>query len=87
MGGDPLESALTVKGQATIPKAVRAHLRLEPGDRIKFFIHPDGSVVILPKIPTAALKGVVPAPRRKVSLRDMDAAVAEGAAARATRRR
>ncbi|HTW48329.1 MAG TPA: type II toxin-antitoxin system PrlF family antitoxin [Acidobacteriaceae bacterium] len=47
-----MESALTVKGQATIPKAVRDHLRLGPGDRIRFFIYPDGSVAILPKIPT-----------------------------------
>jgi AbrB family looped-hinge helix DNA binding protein len=44
-----MESALSIKGQATIPKAIRDHLHLEPGDRIKFFVHPDGSVVILPK--------------------------------------
>jgi antitoxin PrlF len=54
-----MESALSVKGQATIPKAIRDHLHLEPGDRIKFFVHPDGSVVILPKIPTSSLKGIV----------------------------
>ena len=54
-----MESALSIKGQATIPKAIRDHLHLEPGDRIKFFMHPDGSVVILPKIPISKLKGVV----------------------------
>jgi antitoxin PrlF len=70
-----MESSLTVKGQATIPRAVRAHLRLEPGDRIKFFIHPDGSVVILPKVPALA-------PRKRVSLAAMDRAIAEGAASR-----
>ena len=32
-----MESAITVKGQATIPKAIREHLRLKPGDRVKFF--------------------------------------------------
>jgi len=77
-----MESALTVKGQATIPRAVRAHLRLEPGDRIKFFIHPDGSVVILPKVPSSALKGIVRSPRKRVTLAAMDAAIAQGAAAR-----
>jgi len=77
-----MESALTVKGQATIPRAVRAHLHLEPGDRIKFFIHPDGSVVILPKVPSSALKGTVRPPRKRVTLAAMDAAVAQGAAAR-----
>jgi antitoxin PrlF len=77
-----MESALTVKGQATIPKAVRNHLGLAPGDRIKFFIHPDGSVAILPKIRTAALRGIVRAPRKRVSLAAMDEAIAEGASRR-----
>jgi antitoxin PrlF len=45
-----MESALSTKGQATIRKAIRDHVHLGPGDRVKFFIHPDGSVVILPKI-------------------------------------
>lgn len=75
-----MESALTVKGQATIPKAIREHLHLDPGDRIKFFVHPDGTVVILPKIPTSALKGMVPKhKRRHISLEKMDKAIAEGA--------
>jgi AbrB family looped-hinge helix DNA binding protein len=82
-----MESALTVKGQATIPKAIREHLRLKPGDRVKFFVHPDGTVVLLPKIPTSALKGMVKRPRRPVSLQRMREAVAEGAAGLIPRRR
>jgi antitoxin PrlF len=74
-----MESALSIKGQATIPKAIRDHLHLEPGDRIKFFLHPDGSVVILPKIPTSRLKGIVKARGRRVSLNDMETAIAESA--------
>lgn len=38
--GANMESAITVKGQATIPKAIREHLALKPGDRVKFFVHP-----------------------------------------------
>jgi antitoxin PrlF len=75
-----MESALTVKGQATIPKAVREYLHLGPGDRIKFFLHPDGSVVILPKLPASRLKGIVRT-RRRVSLDEMDTAIAEGSSA------
>ena len=75
-----MESALTIKGQATIPKAIREHLRLEPGDRIKFFKHPDGTVVILPKLPTARLKGIASGRRRRpASIAEMDEAVATGA--------
>lgn len=74
-----MESAITVKGQATIPKAIREHLRLKPGDRVKFFIHPDGTVVLLPKLPVSALRGILTRPRRPVSLRRMREAIAEGA--------
>ena len=73
-----MESALSIKGQATIPKVIRDHLHLEPGDRIKFFVHPDGSVVILPKISTSKLKGIVKV-RRRASLHDMETAIGEGA--------
>lgn len=83
-----MESALTIKGQATIPKAIRDYLHLEPGDRVKFFIHPDGSVVILPKEPASALPGIVPAAKnRAISLADMDAAIAAGAAGRGGNKR
>ena len=81
-----VESAITVKGQATIPKAVREYLRLKPGDRVKFFMHPDGSVVLLPKLPAAALRGIIKSRRRRpVKISEMTDAAAEGAAAVAPR--
>ena len=73
-----MESTITVKGQATIPKAIREHLRLKPGDRVKFFVHPDGSVVLLPKLPASALRGIIHRRRRPVSIEEMTEAVAEG---------
>jgi AbrB family looped-hinge helix DNA binding protein len=84
-----MESAITSKGQATIPKAVREHLGLEPGDRIKFFFHPDGTVVLLPVLPASALCGSVKAPKRRVTIADMNEAIAAEAAAgaRAPRKR
>ena len=85
-----MESSITVKGQATIPKPIREHLRLKPGDRVKFFIHPDGSVVLLPKLPASALRRIIKTKRRRpVSTAEMTEAVAEsaaGAAPRAARR-
>ena len=81
-----MESAITVKGQATIPKAIREHLGLKPGDRVKFFVHPDGSVVLLPKLPASALRGIVKSRhKRPVTIEEMGKAVAEGAS-RAVRR-
>ena len=75
-----MESAITAKGQATIPKAIREHLRLKPGDRVKFFVHPDGSVVLLPKLPASALRGIVKLGPRAVTIEEMSAAAATGAA-------
>lgn len=85
-----MESAITIKGQATIPKAIREHLRLKPGDRVKFFVHPDGTVVLLPKLPASALRGMIKSRRKKpVTLRQMNEAIAKNAAdtARRTSRR
>ncbi|MGA8532070.1 MAG: type II toxin-antitoxin system PrlF family antitoxin [Acidobacteriaceae bacterium] len=72
-----MESALTSKGQVTIPKEAREHLGLKPGDRVKFFIQPDGRVVILPKIHVSALRGILRT-KKRASLADMDAAIEKG---------
>lgn len=74
-----MESAITSKGQATIPKAVRDHLHLKPGDRVKFFMHPDGTVVLLPKIPVSALRGMLMSRRATVTIDEMREAAAAGA--------
>ena len=83
-----MESAITVKGQATIPKAIREHLHLKPGDRVKFFLHPDGSVVLLPKLSASALRGIVKSRRRRpVTINEMTETAAERAAGTAPRAR
>lgn len=51
-----MESVVTIRGRATIPKAIRVHLNLKPGDRVNFFVHPDGTVAILPRIQTAIVR-------------------------------
>jgi antitoxin PrlF len=83
-----MESTITVKGQATIPKSIREHLGLQPGDRVKFFVHPDGSVVLLPKISASVLRGMVKSRKpRPVTTEQMTAAVAAAALSRNSRRR
>jgi antitoxin PrlF len=82
-----VDSAITSKGQATIPKAIRDHLRLKPGDRVKFFMHPDGSVVLLPKLPATALRGIVKPRRRRVTIEDMADLASAGATIGVARRR
>lgn len=74
-----MESAITSKGQVTIPKAIREYLHVKPGDRVKFFMHPDGTVVLLPKVPVTALRGLLRWEGRPATLAEMDEAIAEGA--------
>jgi antitoxin PrlF len=81
-----MEATLSSKCQATIPKVVRERLRIGPGDRFKFFFHPDG-VIILPRIPTRRLKGSVPKLARSVSLKEIDNAIEAGATARFRRKK
>jgi len=83
-----MESAITVKGQATIPKPIREHLGLQPGDRVKFFVHPDGSVVLLPKISASAVRGIVKSRSpRPMTTEQMPIAAGDGAVSRNPRRR
>jgi antitoxin PrlF len=82
-----MESMITTKGQATIPKAIREYLGLKPGDRIKFFLHPNGSVVLLPKLPASALRGIVKPRKPPVTIEEMEEAAASGATETALRRK
>jgi AbrB family looped-hinge helix DNA binding protein len=82
-----VESAITVKGQATIPKSIRDHLGLKPGDRVKFFVHPDGSVVLLPQRPASALRGILKTKRKAVTIEEMNDGIAAGATASRRKRR
>jgi len=77
-----MESVLSARGRVTLPKEIQDHLHLRPGDRVKFFIHPDGSAVILPVIPVSALRGILASKvKRPISLEEMETGIAAGATA------
>ena len=76
-------STLTSKGQTTIPKAVRHHLGLKPGDKIRFLVEDDGRVVVLPAtLHLRDLKGSLPKPSKPVSVARMKEAIRARAARR-----
>ena len=73
-------ATLTSKGQLTLPKAVRDSLDLRAGDRLDCTVSDDGLIEIVPlKQPAEKLRGILPKPSRRVSLEQMNAAIAEGA--------
>ena len=73
-----LESSITVKGQTTLPKAVRDSLALKAGDKVRYVILNEG-VLMMPVRPTSRLFGSLKYDGPAVSLEDMDRAIAEGA--------
>ncbi|HVY86117.1 MAG TPA: AbrB/MazE/SpoVT family DNA-binding domain-containing protein [Caulobacterales bacterium] len=72
-------ATLTSKGQLTLPKDVRTALGVGPGDRVDFVRMEDGNFAVLPATHSVKnLKGLMPKPRKPVSLEDMDRAIARG---------
>lgn len=70
------KATLTSKGQITIPKVVRERLGVEAGDRLEFVEQESGVYkVIAATRDVRHLKGLVPKPRRPVSVEEMKAAV------------
>jgi antitoxin PrlF len=72
------EATLTTKGQVTVPKAVREHLKLETGSRLDFVIEDDGRVILRPVTRHVRdLAGFLQRPRRRpVSVTEMDEGIA-----------
>lgn len=74
-----MATVITSKGQVTIPKLVRDKLRLRVGDRLDFIVEPDGTARLVPVTASIKeLKGLLPKPKRKLSLEDMDEAIGKG---------
>ena len=70
-------STITSKGQTTIPKKIRSHLKLRPGDRIDFIVQDNGKVMLEPAtLDVKDLKGILHRNGMKVvSVTDMAKAV------------
>jgi AbrB family looped-hinge helix DNA binding protein len=74
-------ATITSKGQITLPKRIRQRLGVKPGDRVSFRERPDGSVVVeADTVDLLSLKGILKPRRQRLTLKQMDEAVARGAA-------
>ncbi len=71
-------ATITSKGQVTIPKDVRTRLGVGTGDRVEFIEIQDGVFqVVAATQDVQALKGIVPKPKKPVTIEDMNQAVTE----------
>ena len=77
-------ATLTTKGQITIPVDVRNALKVDAGDRVEFVqIAPDRFEFVAANRSITELKGMFGKPNKKVSIDDMNKAIAKrGASAR-----
>ena len=70
-------ATLTSKGQITIPAEVRAKLGVTFGDRIDFVEVEKGQFIIMPATCSVQeLKGLIPKPKKPVSIEEMNGAIA-----------
>ena len=73
-------ATVTSKGQVTLPVEARRRLRLGPGSKLEFIILDNERLEAIPVVETlSSLKGMVPKPEKKLSLEEMDEAIARGA--------
>ena len=71
-------ATITSKGQVTIPKNVRARLGIDTGDRVEFVEIQDGVFQIMAVTQDVqVLKGIVPKPKKAVTIEEMNQAIAE----------
>jgi AbrB family looped-hinge helix DNA binding protein len=73
-------STVTSKGQITIPKAIRDHLRLQAGHRVEFQVDRRGHVIMRAKnVDIRELKGIIRSTRKTpLSIEEMNEAIARG---------
>jgi len=72
-------ATLTVKGQITIPAEIRKRLGLRTGDRLEFIVTDENRIEVIPAGGSVKqLRGMVPKPRRPLSLAAMDRVIRAG---------
>jgi len=72
---------MTSKGQVTVPVEVRHQLGLVAGSRVDFVPDAQSYRIEVRRRPLASLFGALPRPSSPVTLEDMEAGIARGAAA------
>lgn len=74
-------ATLSSKWQMVVPRPIREHLGVHPGDQIDFIILDDGSVIVRPVLLDAKqIRGIVRSPRKTpVSVEEMNETIRKAA--------
>ena len=80
------QATMTSKGQVTIPQEIRDRLRLRRGQQLQFRVEDRNRVVITPVFARLSeLVGILPRPKRTVTIEEMDEAIRKAAVNRSLR--
>lgn len=73
-------ATITSKGQITLPVSVRRALKIKTGDKLDLIVTEDGEIRGKPiSSSLSTLAEILPPAKRKLSLKEMDAAIEEEA--------
>jgi len=73
-------ATMTSKGQVTIPQEVRERLRLHTGQQLQFTLEDSNRAVVTPVYKRLSeLTGILPKPKRTLTLEQMDEAIGQAA--------
>ena len=71
-------STMTTKGQVTIPIEIREAMNIHSGDVLEFFVESDGRMSVLVQTKDVRdLKKLLPKPKKKLSIEEMNALIAK----------
>jgi antitoxin PrlF len=71
-------ATVTSKGQLTLPIEARRRLGIVPGTRLDLIITDDNRLEVIPMTGSVQkLKGILPKPKRPLTLEEMDDAIAK----------
>jgi len=74
-----MTATVTSKGQVTLPVEARRRLGIRPGTKVEFIVRDGEWLEVIPLAGSVkALKGCLPAPRKSLSLEEMERAIARG---------
>jgi AbrB family looped-hinge helix DNA binding protein len=76
-----MTGTLTSKGQVTVPVEIRRFLNVGPGDKLLFARSGDRVEIVPATTTVKQLKQVLPKPARRLTLKQMEQAIAKGAQA------
>ncbi len=75
-----MTGTVTSKGQVTIPVEARRKLGIVPGTALEFVVTDAGTLVVIPRSRSVRdLKGMLPRPKRALSVEEMERAIHKGA--------